>query len=248
MERSSLAVERFFLLLTVFIGIVLFVHSFFMRILLQKFNISYYDASYTSGILLLLAMYVIARFSRPMEKQIANFVYLKDKQHYKLLMNEVIRDGLTGLYDHKYFMFRLEEEIEHSKRYLRPISLLMIDIDYFKRYNDSFGHLEGDAILTKLGKSLKRILRKVDICARYGGEEFAIILPETRREGARMMAERLREHAKIIDSRRNNAVTISIGIGFFDGLRRDYSKEELIRESDEALYRAKAAGRDRVEG
>ncbi|MEW6171309.1 MAG: diguanylate cyclase, partial [Candidatus Omnitrophota bacterium] len=112
------------------------------------------------------------------------------------LYQEAITDGLTGLYDHKYFTARLKEELERTKRYLHSISLLMIDIDHFKNINDNYGHLKGDEILKLLAKTIKTNTRSSDIVARYGGEEFSVILIETPQEAAYKCAERLRTNVE----------------------------------------------------
>lgn len=252
-------VERFLFLLVAFIGLILSVHTFFIKFFQDSFFVDYLTASCTSGVLLLTALYILAKFNKPLEKQIGNFLYFRGKRHYKTLLKEAITDGLTDLYDHKYFKLRLEEEIERSRRYLRPLSLLMVDIDRFKDYNDTYGHLEGDHLLIGLAKIFKRFCRKVDIIARYGGEEFAIVLPETKKEGAGVLAERLRGFAEAMALKDKRRVTISIGIGFFDGAdvafdsglftrdKANFTKEDLIRMADKALYRAKVNGRNRVE-
>lgn len=240
-------VERFLFLLVAFIGIILFVHTLLIKSFQDNFFVNYLTASCTSGVILLTMLYVIVKFNRGLERQISNFLYFKGKRHYKVLLKEAITDGLTGLYDHKYFMLRLEEEVERSKRYLRPLSLLMIDIDHFKDYNDAFGHPAGDEVLMRLAEVFARFSRKVDVVARYGGEEFVIVLPETNREGARVLAERLRKHVETTPFRRDRIVTISVGVGFFEGSNVTFAKGDLIKMADEALYRAKQGGRNRVE-
>jgi diguanylate cyclase (GGDEF)-like protein len=246
MEKENKATDKIILIALVFVGLILALHIFLVRMYQGLMRLDYYNSSCVSGITILVFFYAAIKFSKPLERQIVNFVYFKDKRHYKTLLDEAIRDGLTGLFGHKYFMQKLEEEIERSKKSLSPLSLLMIDIDYFKKFNDTFGHLEGDMILTGLADVFKRIPREVDLAARYGGEEFVILLPDTRKENAKILAEKLLSHAKKINPS-NGVVTISIGIGCFDGKSKDFTKEDLVRISDSALYRAKAAGRDRVE-
>jgi len=245
-KKEDLSVNRFLLLLAAFLGIILGFHTLLTRLFLEKFSLGFSDSSCGSGILLLAGMYVMVSFNFPLERQLENFLYFKGKRHYQDLLNEAIRDGLTGLYNHKYFMLRLDEELQRAKRYSRPLSLLMIDIDYFKRYNDSYGHLAGDRVLADLGKILRRFSRKVDIVARYGGEEFAMLLPETRKAGAGILAERLRTY---VEQRRTGLgiVTVSIGLGSFEGANSNLSKEDFINVADTALYRAKESGRNRVE-
>lgn len=156
-------------------------------------------------------------------------------------------DGLTGLFNHKYFQYRLEQELSLSKRYKPPLSLLMFDIDHFKKFNDTYGHQAGDAVLAQLAKLVKTGLRKVDIPARYGGEEFAIILPHTPKEGAHLVAERIRNDVENfhfgLDGGEPLRATISVGVACFPDFA---DKDDLIRAADQALYRAKEAGRNRV--
>ncbi|RJP29098.1 MAG: diguanylate cyclase [Candidatus Omnitrophota bacterium] len=179
------------------------------------------------------------------------------------LYRQAITDGLTKLYHHQHFMARLNEETERSKRYERPMSLLMIDLDHFKDINDKFGHQAGDVALQKVALILKNNLRNVDICGRYGGEEFALILPETAVKGAKNAAERLRNHvenakdfaekirqtiAKSSLKHENStlSLTISVGITFYDGQDKTKTAYDLIKEADSALYLAKRMGRNRV--
>ena len=159
-----------------------------------------------------------------------------------------VTDGLTGLYNHKEFQKRLAEEVERGTRYGKEFALLMMDIDHFKIFNDTHGHPVGDAILKEIVKITKKCIRTVDIAARYGGEEFAIILPETNAEGAKTVAERIRQ--SISDSPFQTPgghlahLSVSIGISLFPA---DASKrEELIVAADEALYFAKNGGRNRI--
>jgi diguanylate cyclase (GGDEF)-like protein len=162
------------------------------------------------------------------------------------LYEESIVDGLTGLYQRKYFELRLEEELKRSKRYKHPLNLVMIDIDYFKRVNDEHGHLMGDAVLKEVASVFKKNIRLEDVVARYGGEEFVLIMPHTSVENMRKTGERLRaeiEEMEISGIR----ITISVGIGHFDGKEMDFDHKDLISRADRALYLAKKRGRNRVE-
>ena len=160
------------------------------------------------------------------------------------------RDELTKLYNRRYFFERLEKEVERAKRYQRKLSLLMIDIDHFKNYNDSFGHLQGDIALRELAKVLEKNLRKVDVVARYGGEEFLALLPETDKRSAQRVAEKLRNaiekhRFKNKDQDAQGAkITVTIGISSFPDDTRDAF--ELLDRSDKAMYFGKAQGRNRV--
>jgi diguanylate cyclase (GGDEF)-like protein len=162
------------------------------------------------------------------------------------LYEESIVDGLTGLYQRKYFELRLEEELKRSQKYKHPLNLVMIDIDYFKKVNDEHGHLMGDAVLKEVASVFKKSIRLEDVVARYGGEEFVLIMPHTSLENTRKTGERLRaeiEEMEISGIR----ITISVGIGHFDGKEMDFNHRDLINRADRALYLAKKRGRNRVE-
>ena len=157
-----------------------------------------------------------------------------------------ITDGLTRLFIHRYFQARLEEEIMRAKRYHTTISLILFDIDHFKKFNDTYGHQQGDIVLVDVAKLIKQTVRDtVDIPARYGGEEFTIILPETDAKGAQLVAERLRKTIETFpfpgqDKQLN--VTISVGIATFPD--HASSRGVLIKKADIALYACKEAGRN----
>ncbi len=159
-------------------------------------------------------------------------------------------DDLTGIYNHRFFIQQLTMEVERQKRYSTPLSLLMIDIDYFKNYNDTNGHLAGDQALRTIAILIQQGVRQTDIVARYGGEEFSAILINSGKEEAKGIAERVRE---IVAETRfpnenfqpNGDLTVSIGAATFTSSISTLT--DLIREADNALYRAKGAGRNRVE-
>jgi diguanylate cyclase (GGDEF)-like protein len=160
-----------------------------------------------------------------------------------------IRDGLTGLFNHREFRHILDKEITRADRYTRPLCLIMLDVDHFKVYNDNNGHPEGDILLKALGEILLDRIRDVDTAARYGGEEFALLLPETDREKGRIVAEDIRnclENSpfKGRESQPLGKVTVSLGVAEFPGDGAD--SKSLIKKADEALYRAKNAGRNLV--
>ncbi|HCJ67295.1 MAG TPA: hypothetical protein DHV62_08245 [Elusimicrobia bacterium] len=150
-----------------------------------------------------------------------------------------ITDALTGLYNHGYFHQLLKQEIERAERYEKKFSLLMLDIDHFKNYNDTYGHLAGDRLLHHLAEIIRENIRTVDSACRYGGEEFTVILPETDILGAKNLAERIRK--SIFEE---GEITVSIGIGIYpeDGK----ITEELINSADKAMYLAKNRGRNLV--
>jgi diguanylate cyclase (GGDEF)-like protein len=174
---------------------------------------------------------------------------LANAHRYDAIRRQVVTDHLTGLYNRRYFGTRAREEVERSLRYQQPLSVLMIDIDHFKLFNDRCGHATGDRVLQAVAGVLKRTLRNVDLCARLGGEEFAILLPNTPAPNAYQVAERVR--ATVAGKRYTGlglppeeSVTISMGVATCP---RDATVlEELLELSDKALYAAKAQGRDRV--
>jgi len=156
------------------------------------------------------------------------------------------RDSLTQLYNRRIFDERFAEELSRCERSKRPLSLLLIDIDHFKSFNDELGHIAGDQALQAVARELNEQGRLTDVVARYGGEEFAIILPDTHDEGALVFAERLRNAISEI-SELGRALTVSIGCTSLNPLEMNgahISEENFIRTTDEALYKAKAAGRN----
>ncbi|NIO04804.1 MAG: diguanylate cyclase [Proteobacteria bacterium] len=156
-------------------------------------------------------------------------------------------DGLTEVYNHRYFMDKIGEIFEDWKKKAVPLSLLMIDIDYFKAFNDNHGHMTGDLVLKDIAGLLKSNCREHDIVARYGGEEFAIILPETGSDKAEAIAEKIRkcvENHRLSNGDGSQRVTVSIGIG--TSSKDTGSFNALISLADKALYHAKARGRNQV--
>lgn len=162
------------------------------------------------------------------------------------LFHLAVEDGLTKLYVVRHFKELLEQEISKAKRYSRPLSLIISDIDHFKRVNDTYGHLSGDFILREVANIFKSSCREADIPGRYGGEEFVILLPETNRDGAVEFAERLRKLVEGLTLEYNNIkfnITISFGVA---ELRDDPASADFIKRADEALYVAKETGRNKV--
>jgi len=151
-------------------------------------------------------------------------------------------DELTGLANRRRLFDVLEQEIARSRRSVRPFSVVMVDLDHFKRYNDSFGHAAGDELLRRFSFRMTRRVRAQDLVARYGGEEFCLVLPETDVEGALALVETLRASGAGEDGL-GRRVTFSAGLATWDGAE---FAEDLIYRADATLYRAKAAGRDRI--
>jgi diguanylate cyclase (GGDEF)-like protein len=163
------------------------------------------------------------------------------------LQKLAITDGLTKLHNSRSFYSQIEVEVDRFNRYKHPLSLLLLDIDHFKEYNDTFGHLEGDKVLVRISQIIKSCLRKLDTAYRYGGEEFTVILPETNCEEAKTVAERIRNAVKAdkFAPKAQNEVTITISIGV-----TEYSPEEelsaFIQRADKAMYTSKQEGRNKV--
>ncbi len=164
------------------------------------------------------------------------------------LRRQAIRDPLTGLFNRRYLEETLQREIRRAERNHRPLGAVLIDLDHFKRFNDRYGHQGGDALLRALGRFLQSHTRGEDIACRYGGEEFVLILPEAALPQVQERAEQLREAARHLAAEHGGAqlggITLSLGIAVFPDHAGD--GRHLLGAADEALYRAKAAGRDRV--
>jgi len=164
------------------------------------------------------------------------------------LHNLSIRDPLTGLFNRRYMEESLERELLKANRYSRPLGVIMIDIDHFKRFNDTYGHEAGDQILRELGVFLQNHIRLTDIPCRFGGEEFTLILPEADITFTQQRAEQIRIGAAAIriniQGQTLAEITISQGVAVFPG--NGLTGEELLRAADDALYRAKQQGRNNV--
>lgn len=173
------------------------------------------------------------------------FIKSRDfEQQYKLATT----DGLTELYNHRYFQEQMKRQIENSKRYETEFSMIILDIDFFKKFNDTFGHQAGDAVLRQVAQTLKRNVRATDIVCRYGGEEMSIILPNTGKDVAHSTAEkicrRVSDRKFKLGNDRETSVTISLGVATFpyDG----QTASEIIDSADKRLYNAKNNGRNQV--
>ena len=152
-------------------------------------------------------------------------------------------DPVTGLFNRRYFETQIQAEVQRARRQQQDLALLMVDIDDFKRINDTLGHLEGDRALRDVANLLRRGVRIFDLCARYGGEEFAIVMPGATRHVAVQVAERIRRgmHERSLQSA--VPMTVSVGVGF---LEPDQTEEDLIGAADRALMAAKRAGKNVV--
>ena len=174
------------------------------------------------------------------------------KQFEEELRQLTTEDALTGVFNRRFFDENLEQEWRRMMRVQHPISLLMIDVDHFKHYNDTYGHIGGDVCLRQIASEMKRQMRRAgDIVARYGGEEFSVILPETDSETAMALAESLREAIENLrlehrDHQGDSVVTVSIGVATLVPTAAQKSLK-LVGFADKALYQAKANGRNRVQ-
>jgi diguanylate cyclase (GGDEF)-like protein len=165
------------------------------------------------------------------------------------LRKMAMRDGLTGLYNHSYFQDIMVKEISKAKRYKRPFSLILLDLDYFKKINDNYGHPVGDEVLKGISATLIKSLRNADTVARYGGEEFAIVLPETHLKQAVLLAERLRktiEKQEYKCSDHQIRTTVSVGVSTFSPAHGLNDPKSIITSADQALYLSKNKGRNRI--
>jgi diguanylate cyclase (GGDEF)-like protein len=160
-----------------------------------------------------------------------------------------VTDGLTGLYVRRYFDLRMEEEFDQAQRYSRPFSLLLFDIDHFKKFNDTHGHQTGDAVLRQFAQLIRENTRRSDICCRYGGEEMTVVLPETALNEAAMLGNklcaRIRDFAFTGANGESLHVTTSIGVAAYEEAFQ--TPQAMVEAADAALYRAKDLGRNRVE-
>jgi two-component system cell cycle response regulator len=176
------------------------------------------------------------------------FLFQKLYREKEKLEKLAITDYLTGIYNIRYFYSRLEEEFSRAERYQMPLSCIMLDIDHFKKINDSYGHRIGDFILREFAQIVKRYTRKSDLLARYGGEEFILLLPQTSLKGALIEARRLQKVVREIRFRQlkeGQGITVSFGIACFPdkGVKKS---DDLINFADNALYKAKEKGRDLI--
>lgn len=169
---------------------------------------------------------------------------IKNAEFYEKIAAMAITDGLTGLYTHRYFQERLEEEIKWADRYQKPISLIFVDIDNFKKFNDTLGHPSGDSLLREIAILLKGFTRESDLVCRYGGDEFVLIMVEIDKSGAITIAERIREGFTLKFGEYPVKITASIGVAAYP--EDADNKPDLIAEADRAAYRSKKEGKNKV--
>ncbi len=172
---------------------------------------------------------------------------------YAEILKHATMDALTGFYNRHQLEERIKQETSKAKRQNTPLCVIMTDIDFFKRVNDTYGHAAGDLVLQTVSKTIRSKLREYDIAGRYGGEEFALLLPNTRTEEAIMVAERLRkavenkkvDFSKINSEKTNATINVTISSGIYEFKKSDTS-DDLLKKADKALYEAKESGRNRI--
>ena len=178
---------------------------------------------------------------------IGSSALMRDVTQEQRLLNELKRlsttDALTDVYNRRHLDACLKQEMERARQTGQPISVIMLDVDHFKKFNDTYGHDQGDRVLKATGQVMKLAVRKYDIPCRYGGEEFTVILPATDVEGTLAVAERLRKDVEAMEVD-GLKVTVSLGVASFPEIAVD-TPEALVMAADAALYRSKEAGRNR---
>lgn len=226
------------------------------KVITEGEYVSIQDLGSTNGLLVNGVKIQKARLQDGDRIQIGNLTVLKfnfvdemEDSFNEQLYNAANKDYLTQIYNKKYFLDRLKMEFSYSKRHNTPLSLMLFDLDYFKKINDTYGHLAGDQILKQFAHEINFIKRHEDLFARYGGEEFVLLLRGTNHESAISIAEKIRkrieEHAFKVD-KKEVTVTTSIGVGSFEQNNfEDY--QDLLNITDQLLYQAKEKGRNQVQ-
>jgi diguanylate cyclase (GGDEF)-like protein len=182
-------------------------------------------------------------------KEQAESLAIELKSANEKLRELATKDGLTELYNHRFFQQAIEKEIGRAYRYKKPLSLLLLDIDHFKRVNDQYGHPAGDKVLKVISAIMLKVVRESDMVARYGGEEFAVMLPETDLSGGAILAERLRKAVEKVEIPADGEIiktTISIGVTTYNLASKHADKAQFIRAADKGLYLSKESGRNKI--
>jgi diguanylate cyclase (GGDEF)-like protein len=214
---------------------------------MKPFSLIFQEANEELGKLNLSYEQLIVELKQAKEKA-ENFAQELKKANERL-RDMAFKDGLTDLYNHRYFQDLMDGELSRAIRYKRPFSLIMLDLDHFKKINDNYGHPVGDLVLKEVSKTIKITVRDSDIAARYGGEEFAIVLPETELKGAAITAERLRKAVEQLEIETNGCridVTVSVGVTCYHPSIDTIEKSEILSEADNALYNSKNKGRNMI--
>ncbi|WP_028972728.1 GGDEF domain-containing protein [Spirochaeta cellobiosiphila] len=173
-------------------------------------------------------------------------IALQNADYYGQARQEASKDTLTGMYTRRWFLEQLKRLIAESKKSHGPLALLLLDLDHFKLVNDQYGHLVGDEVLVRFSNNVRQMLRSSDICCRYGGEEFIVLLPDTQKDKAISIGERLIESIHTIQiPSSDDFISVSIGLALYDS-ELDDQLEDIIERADRCLYRAKDMGRNRL--
>lgn len=169
------------------------------------------------------------------------------KQLLESLKQQASRDPLTNLYNRRYLFGLVETELTRFRRYGEPFSLILIDADYFKRVNDTYGHCAGDAVLCQIAAACEASVRETDVVGRFGGEEFVVLLPHTEAREALVVAERIRAAMKTTELvYRDQVIDVTLSLGVAEVCASSGMFDDILKRADDALYAAKHAGRDRV--
>lgn len=219
-----------------------------------KFNIDYVERTLRTNRLIIIILGIISVLI------LLGIIYFfiiklinKVNTFHQVIAEMAITDELTQLFNRRYFFNKLKQEYTRAKRYKHNLSCLMIDVDFFKKINDNYGHATGDTILQKVADLIKDNCRQTDIVARYGGEEIVVLLPETGQEGVVSVAENIRKATEQQDffDEKGLRIQITVSIGAVslnpDRLNSTANENELVKYADDALYRAKSKGRNRLE-
>ena len=221
------------------IGYMLIIFLIIVAHLYEIYTLQYDFITIRQTIVVFIIILILIYYNEKYKNQIRFDIEEKNQQLQKV----VKIDGLTGIANRDYINEFLSKEMSRSNRFENPLSIIMIDIDYFKLINDNHGHLVGDNVLIEFSKTLKNNIREADLVGRWGGEEFLIICPDTPLESAIAMAKKLQEKIKYIDTETQIQLTASFGVVEY---QFDYSIDDLINRADEYMYRAKKLGRDRI--
>ena len=263
MLKKRIVKRVFNLLLILFVLIITSISAYFYIAVKNKVNsamiiINVLKSSNEAGMLNSLSSYITEIFVIFIMQMSLFFVIIICLVFFSVFLfrlylienKNALIDSLTEIYNRKAILFGLETEIRRAVRYRHSVSIAIVDIDFFKNYNDINGHVAGDNLLKKFGKILRKSIREGDFVGRIGGEEFLIIFPETGLKKAYTVCERLRkvtERTKFFGEKNlpNKSLTISVGVSEFNGSKK-MEKEQLIDAADKLLYKAKKSGRNRV--
>jgi len=206
--------------------------------------IVFFPAFIAIGFILFSTKRVRELGSEVLRRQKAEASLIESEKQYRQLS---ITDGLTGLFNHRHFYHRLEAEIDRAQRYSKSLTILLMDVDDFKLFNDTYGHLDGDKVLKEIGRIIHTFIRSSDSAFRYGGEEFVVIMPETNAHSAHTVAERIRlgfkQYVFITHNKSAEQLTLSLGLAQYTP---DEDARTLVKRADFNMYTAKKNGKDQI--